>query len=111
MLRIKAKEDEEKEKNAPQTPQMSAQEYEEFKRFQEIMAIPVEAEASHPVGVDKLEGNISFENVTFHYTSGDDDEDEPEPTATAAPAPVEDTDEEIVDGGSEDPSIAGDEAA
>ena len=47
-------------------------------------------------------------NVSYYY---DDDEDEPEPTATAAPAPVEDTDEEIVDGGSEDPSIAGDEAA
>ena len=46
-------------------------------------------------------------NVSYYY----DDEDEPEPTATAAPAPVEDTDEEIVDGGSEDPSIAGDEAA
>lgn len=48
-----------------------------FKRFQEIMAIPAEAESAAPVAVDKLDGNISFENVTFHYTSGDDDEDEP----------------------------------
>lgn len=47
-------------------------------------------------------------NVSYYY---DDDDDEPAPTATPAPAPVEDTDEEIVDGGSEDPSIAGDEAA
>ncbi len=46
-------------------------------------------------------------DVTYYY----DDEDEEEPSATPAPAPVEDTDEEIVDGGSEDPSIAGDEAA
>lgn len=46
-------------------------------------------------------------NVTYYY----DDEDEDEPSATPAPAPVEDTDEDIVDGGSEDPSIAGDEAA
>lgn len=48
-------------------------------------------------------------NVSYYYD--DDDDDEPAPTATPAPAPVEDTDEEIVDGGSEDPSIAGDEAA
>ena len=48
-----------------------------FKRFQEIMAIPVEAEAASPVQVDKLDGNICFENVTFHYTSKDDDEGEP----------------------------------
>ena len=47
-------------------------------------------------------------NVSYYY---DDDDDEPAPTATPAPAPVEDTDEEIVDGGSEDPSIADDEAA
>ena len=47
-------------------------------------------------------------NVSYYY---DDDDDEPAPTATPAPAPVEDTEEEIVDGGSEDPSIAGDEAA
>lgn len=48
-------------------------------------------------------------NVSYYYD--DDDDDEPAPTATPAPAPVEDTDEEIVDGGSEDPSIADDEAA
>lgn len=47
-------------------------------------------------------------NVSYYY---DDDDDEPAPTATPAPAPVEDTEEEIVDGGSEDPSIADDEAA
>ena len=48
-----------------------------FRRFQEIMSIPEEPEADTPVAVDHLDGNICFENVTFHYTSGDDDEDEP----------------------------------
>ncbi len=47
-----------------------------FKRFQEIMAIPEETEAECPISADHLDGNICFENVTFHYTSGDDDEDE-----------------------------------
>lgn len=42
-----------------------------FKRFQEIMAMPEEAEASNPLSVEHLDGNICFENVTFHYDSAD----------------------------------------
>ena len=44
-----------------------------FKRFQEIMAMPVEAEAVTPIPVDHLDGNICFENVTFHYATSDED--------------------------------------
>ncbi|MBR5316155.1 MAG: ABC transporter ATP-binding protein [Firmicutes bacterium] len=46
-----------------------------FKRFQEIMAMPTESEPENPVPVDHLDGNIVFENVTFHYTAADDEEE------------------------------------
>ena len=43
-----------------------------FKRFQEIMAMPEEPEAENPLPADHLDGNICFENVTFHYASADE---------------------------------------
>jgi len=38
-----------------------------FKRFCEIMDTEVEAQPSAPVYVDRLEGNIEFNNVSFSY--------------------------------------------
>lgn len=53
-----------------------------FKRFQEIMAMPVETEALQPLPVDHLDGNITFDHVTFHYASPDEADDD---SVTAAP--------------------------
>jgi len=53
-----------------------------FKRFQEIMAMPVETEALHPLPVDHLDGNITFNHVTFHYASPDESADD---SVTATP--------------------------
>lgn len=38
-----------------------------FERFQEVLAIKPENEAKVPVYVDKLDGNIIFDNVNFSY--------------------------------------------
>lgn len=46
-----------------------------FRRFQEIMAMPEESEADAPLPVDHLDGNICFENVTFHYESEENEID------------------------------------
>lgn len=46
-----------------------------FRRFQEIMAMPEESEADAPLPVDHLDGNICFENVTFHYDSEENEID------------------------------------
>lgn len=43
-----------------------------FKRFCEIMDEEPEPEAPDAVAVDKLDGHIVFDNVTFGYTSDDD---------------------------------------
>ena len=38
-----------------------------FARFTEIMDMPAEKDDEDAIDVDKLEGNIAFEHVTFHY--------------------------------------------
>ncbi len=38
-----------------------------FARFTEIMDMPAEKDDADAIEVDKLEGNIAFEHVTFHY--------------------------------------------
>lgn len=38
-----------------------------FARFTEIMDMPAEKDDESAIDVDKLEGNIAFEHVTFHY--------------------------------------------
>ena len=38
-----------------------------FARFTEIMDMPAEKDDENAIDVDKLEGNIAFEHVTFHY--------------------------------------------
>ena len=48
-----------------------------FKRFREIMSMEVESEPVTPIAVDKLDGNIVFENVTFHYDEADTIKAEP----------------------------------
>ncbi len=50
-----------------------------FKRFQEIMAMPEEVEAINPLPVEHLDGNITFDHVTFHYDSGEEDSNEAAP--------------------------------
>lgn len=38
-----------------------------FARFTEIMDMPAEKDDEDAIDVDKLQGNIAFEHVTFHY--------------------------------------------
>lgn len=45
-----------------------------FKRFIEIMEQPIEPEDENAIRVDKLDGVIDFEDVTFKYNSSDEDE-------------------------------------
>lgn len=45
-----------------------------FKRFLEVMDIAPEKEAAHPVKVDRLKGDIVFDNVSFRYKKDRDDE-------------------------------------
>lgn len=42
-----------------------------FKRFTEIMDLDVEPESSSPVEIDRLSGNIVFDNVSFSYKNVD----------------------------------------
>lgn len=45
-----------------------------FKRFLEVMDIAPEKEPRHPVKVDRLKGDIVFDNVSFRYKKDRDDE-------------------------------------
>lgn len=45
-----------------------------FKRFLEVMDIAPEKEPEHPVKVDRLKGDIVFDNVSFRYKKDRDDE-------------------------------------
>ena len=45
-----------------------------FKRFLEVMDIAPEKESKHPVKVDRLKGDIVFDNVSFRYKKDRDDE-------------------------------------
>lgn len=45
-----------------------------FKRFLEVMDIAPEKEPGHPVKVDRLKGDIVFDNVSFRYKKDRDDE-------------------------------------
>ena len=45
-----------------------------FKRFLEVMDIAPEKEPKHPVKVDRLKGDIVFDNVSFRYKKDRDDE-------------------------------------
>ncbi len=45
-----------------------------FKRFLDIMAVAPEKEAKNPVNVDRLKGEIEFDNVSFRYKKERDDE-------------------------------------
>ena len=45
-----------------------------FKRFLEVMDIATEKEPGHPVKVDRLKGDIVFDNVSFRYKKDRDDE-------------------------------------
>lgn len=45
-----------------------------FKRFLEVMAIAPEKEPEHPVKVDRLKGDIVFDNVSFRYKKDREDE-------------------------------------
>ncbi len=45
-----------------------------FNRFQEIMAIAPEKDAEKPVKIEKLNGDIRFDHVSFTYLKDDDDE-------------------------------------
>ncbi len=45
-----------------------------FKRFLEVMDIAPEKEPMHPVKVDRLKGDIVFDNVSFRYKKDRDDE-------------------------------------
>lgn len=45
-----------------------------FKRFLEVMAIAPEKETDSPVKVDRLSGDIVFDNVSFKYKKESDDE-------------------------------------
>ena len=45
-----------------------------FKRFLEVMDIAPEKESKHPVKVDRLKGDIVFDNVSFRYKKDGDDE-------------------------------------
>lgn len=41
-----------------------------FRRFEAIMEVPVEEDADDAKAVDKLVGDVKFENVSFHYGDG-----------------------------------------
>ena len=43
-----------------------------FRRFCDIMDVPAEKESETAVSVDKLKGDIVFDNVSFGYKQGDD---------------------------------------
>ena len=45
-----------------------------FKRFLEVMDIAPEKEPRHPVKVDRLKGDIVFDNVSFRYKKDREDE-------------------------------------
>lgn len=45
-----------------------------FQRFDEIMCQPIEDENPNAIDVDKLQGDISFKNVSFRYSGGKGDE-------------------------------------
>lgn len=45
-----------------------------FNRFQEIMAIAPEVDAENPVKIDKLNGDIDFDHVSFTYRKEDDED-------------------------------------
>ena len=45
-----------------------------FKRFLEVMDIAPEKEPRHPVKVDRLKGDIVFDNASFRYKKDRDDE-------------------------------------
>ncbi len=38
-----------------------------FARFREVLAVPEESEPDEPVGVEKLQGDICFDDVSFSY--------------------------------------------
>lgn len=46
-----------------------------FNRFREIMAISPEKDADNPVKVDKLNGDVVFDHVSFKYRKDDDDDE------------------------------------
>lgn len=46
-----------------------------FNRFREIMAISPEKDAENPVKVDKLNGDVVFDHVSFKYRKDDDDDE------------------------------------
>lgn len=46
-----------------------------FNRFREIMAISPEKDADNPVKVDKLNGDVVFDHVSFKYRKDDDHDD------------------------------------
>lgn len=43
-----------------------------FARFQEIMAVEKEKESENPIKLESFSSSITFENVSFHYSSSDD---------------------------------------
>lgn len=45
-----------------------------FKRFMEVMSVAPEKETENPVKVDRLKGDIVFDNVSFRYKKESDDE-------------------------------------
>lgn len=45
-----------------------------FKRFLEVMSVAPEKEAENPVKVERLKGDIVFDNVSFRYKKDRDDE-------------------------------------
>ena len=45
-----------------------------FKRFMEVMSVAPEKETKTPVKVDRLKGDIVFDNVSFRYKKESDDE-------------------------------------
>ena len=45
-----------------------------FKRFMEVMNVAPEKETENPVKVDRLKGDIVFDNVSFRYKKESDDE-------------------------------------
>ena len=45
-----------------------------FKRFLEVMSVAPEKETENPVKVDRLKGDIVFDNVSFRYKKESDDE-------------------------------------
>lgn len=45
-----------------------------FKRFMEVMSVAPEKETENPVKVDRLKGDIVFDNVSFRYKKERDDE-------------------------------------